>query len=127
MHSLYTFQSRAFTADISSRERLSNNPHLSDPYEAYFVRAARSGTSEDAGMGLFARGPILEGTVIAFYNGIRIEKTAEERREEENIQDDDEFEFKDSHRVRLTKDFDLDIPPGDRDLSQYSATIGHKV
>ena len=78
-------------------------------------------------MGLFARGPILEGTVIAFYNGIRIEKTARERKEEENIQDDDEFEFKDSHRLRLTKDFDLDIPPGDRDLSQYSATIGHKV
>ena len=43
------------------------------------------------------------------------------------LQDDDEFEFKDSYRLRLSKDFDLDIPVSERNLSTYSATKGHLV
>ena len=66
-------QDPCFHLDLSSVSpaRLSRSPFLRDPYEQYFVRVSRS-KFPDAGEGLFAITDILEGTVIAFYNGVRI-------------------------------------------------------
>lgn len=48
-------------------------PHRKDPYESTLVRVAKSEV-EGGGEGLYARKNIPAGTLIAFYNGIRMTK-----------------------------------------------------
>ena len=46
-------------------------PHLPDPYEAIFVEVRQS-CIKDAGQGLFAKTNIEQGTIISFYNGVKV-------------------------------------------------------
>ena len=46
-------------------------PHLPDPYEAIFVEVRQS-RIKDAGQGLFAKTDIEQGTIISFYNGVKV-------------------------------------------------------
>ena len=86
-----------------------------------FAAASRAGTSRGGGGdGVFALGDILDGTVIAFYNGVRIRSDAEES-------DEDDEEESSAYRVNLSDYLDLDIPWPYRSLKYYSATLGHKV
>ena len=57
-----------WTSDWSSSCRA---PHLADPYEAIFVEVRQSGI-KDAGQGLWARTDIEPGTIISFYNGLKV-------------------------------------------------------
>lgn len=55
----------------SSLEKVACPRHLRDPYENSLVRVATSGV-EAGGEGLFARKLLPPGTVVSFYNGVRI-------------------------------------------------------
>merc|ERR1712133_190753 len=67
-----------YNMDIHSQEKLSHYPLLSDPYEQIFVEVRESRIPR-AGDGLFAKVDIEIGTVISFYNGIKVkaEKVSE--------------------------------------------------
>ena len=81
--------------------------------------SARDNAVGDIGDGVFARADILDGTVVAFYNGVR----ARARDDDEEEVDEDE----NAYRVNLSEREDLDIPWPYRSLQHYSATLGHKV
>ena len=58
---------------ISTDLRMLCPPHRQDPYESTLVRVAKSEV-EGGGEGLYARKNIPAGTLIAYYNGIRMTK-----------------------------------------------------
>ena len=58
---------------ISTDLRMLCPPHRQDPYESTLVRVAKSEV-EGGGEGLYARKYIPAGTLIAYYNGIRMTK-----------------------------------------------------
>ena len=94
-----------------------------DPYEASMVEIGRSLVA-GAGEGIFLKQEVEADTVVAFYNGIRPMDTGSDDWEEcayrifmrkedaEDDQDDQDI---------------LDIPSHLRDVSQYAATLAHKV
>ena len=58
---------------ISTDKRMLCPPHQMDPYESTLVRVAKSEV-EGGGEGLYAKRNIPAGTLIAYYNGIRMTK-----------------------------------------------------
>ena len=54
------------------------------------------------------------GTIISFYNGIK-------------VRSDHEFERPTPYKMLLDDDHDIDIPDTMTTLDNYSATLGHKV
>ena len=58
---------------ISTDKRMLCPPHQMDPYESTLVRVAKSEV-EGGGEGLYAKRNIAAGTLIAYYNGIRMTK-----------------------------------------------------
>ena len=59
-----------YTREISELHRMTSTPLLPDPYEQEWVQVKES-TVYGANEGLFARKDVSEGTILAFYNGIR--------------------------------------------------------
>ena len=93
-----------------------------DPYEESLVEVRQS-LMVGAGEGIFLRQEVEADTVVAFYNGIRPTDTDTEDWEacayrifmrKDDAEDDEEQEV-------------LDIPRHLRDVSQYQATLAHKV
>ena len=76
------------------------------------------------GEGVFLKTDVVAGTVVAFYNGIRVTKADDSSWEdcsyrifiknEESEEADDEYDI-------------LDIPPEFRGTNSYSATLAHKI
>ena len=88
----------------------------------------RDSEEEEGGQGLFAARDIEAGTVVAFYNGVRI--PGSEMYEEHdwddcsyrifvNVNHDDEDDDHDGHER-------MDIPEEFRSTKNYCATVGHK-
>lgn len=102
-----------FTFDPATSATFSRTPHLADPYEDIFVEV-RTSKITDAGQGLFAKIDIDVGTIISFYNGIK-------------VRSDHEFERPTPYKMLLDDDHDIDIPDTMTTLDNYSATLGHKV
>ena len=95
-----------------------------DPYEDSLVEVRQSLVA-GAGEGIFLRQGVEAETVVAFYNGIR-----------SSDMDTDTEDWEDcAYRIFMRKkdakdDRDqevLDIPHHLRDVSQYRATLAHKV
>ena len=93
-----------------------------DPYEESLVEVRQS-LMVGAGEGIFLRQEVEADTVVAFYNGIRPTDTVTEDWEacayrifmrKDDAEDDEEQEV-------------LDIPRHLQDVSQYQATLAHKV
>lgn len=105
-----------FAFDPSTSSSISSAPLLPDPYEGHFARGVAG-----AAPGVYAASPVLAGTVVAFYNGVRAAADDEEE------DDEDEREEAGLNRVALTEDLDLTVPLGDRDTGSYCASLGHKV
>ena len=61
-----------FRREISDFLTVTKEPLLSDPYESEWVEV-RPSSVPFADEGLFARRPVEEGQILAFYNGIRRE------------------------------------------------------
>ena len=76
------------------------------------------------GEGVFLKTDVVAGTVVAFYNGIRVTKADDSSwgdcsyrifiKNEESEEADDEYDI-------------LDIPPEFRGTNSYSATLAHKI
>ena len=65
-------QSQPYSFDMSCPSRISRQPLLQDPYEKYFCAVGPSFLARGrGGEGAFAVTDILEGTIVAFYNGVR--------------------------------------------------------
>lgn len=105
-----------YSYDPSTSTRLSSQCLLPDPYEQEFVCVRRSHIPR-AGEGLFAKCDIEMGTVLCFYNGIRLEAGSE----------DDTGHGLDEYRIVLDATTDLSIPAGMTSLKEYAGSLGHKV
>ena len=102
-----------YTLDIASSSIFCRTPHICDPYESFFVEVKPSKII-DAGQGLFAKIDIDVGTVICFYNGVRVKST-------------NDLGEPSPYKMILDETTDIDIPENMTDLENYSATLGHKV
>ena len=54
------------------------------------------------------------GTIISFYNGLKVKS-------------DSEWERPTPYKMYLEDNYDIDVPDSMTSLSNYSATLGHKV
>jgi len=107
---------------ISSRDDISCPPHLRDPYEDQQVEVFTSGIS-GSGEGLQARKKIPAGTLVAYYNGIRI-KSGDKYLVEKNTGYAINLEWD----MELRKNTDvLDILPEYQSTANYTSTLAHKV
>jgi hypothetical protein len=61
-----------FYPDISTDDQLSKFPLLKDPLEDTYVEV-RSSTIKEAGEGLFLKKAVKAGTVVGFFNGVRVD------------------------------------------------------
>ena len=99
-----------YTLDPASPSVFSRDPHLADPYESLFVEVKPS-LIKDAGEGLFAKTDIDVGTIISFYNGVRVRSGYD-------------WEKPTPYKMILDEDSDLDLPEKMTKLENYSATLG---
>jgi len=102
-----------YTSDISGPVKLCQYPHLQDPYEQIFVEVGPS-KFNSAGEGLFAKVDIEVGTIISFYNGIKVPAG-------------NDTDQPSPYKISLDENFDIDLPEEFTCLTAYSATLGHKV
>ena len=103
----------SFTQDLATRAVFCAHPHARDPYEAIFVEVRQS-RIKDAGEGLFARTDIEPGTIISFYNGVKVRAGGD-------------WEKPTPYKMTLDEENDIDLPDSMTSLESYSATLGHKV
>jgi len=106
---------------ISTDSRMLCPPHRQDPYESTLVRVAKSEV-EGGGEGLYARKNIPAGTLIAFYNGIRMTK------EQRTPYGDTGYAIfvEWAERGRKTGDH-MDLPPEFHASENYTSTLAHKL
>ena len=113
---------RVMNSDISTDSNFSQYPLRRDPYESQFVDIS---TSEipNAGEGVFLKRNVIKGTVVAYFNGIRIKKNS--------AFSWNPFKKKSVFLIDFQNDkgddIFLDIPEKFTMSSQYNATSGHKV
>ena len=97
-----------------------------DPYEESLVEVRQSLVA-GAGEGIFLRQEVEAETVVAFYNGIR----SSDMDTDTEDWDWEECAYRIFMRKKDAKDDGdqevLDIPRHLRDVSQYRATLAHKV
>ena len=76
----------SFNREVSNFDFVTNSPQLADPYESRIVKVSKSQV-EGANEGLFARCKIEPNTILAFYNGIRLnpKKARDEPNWEDNV------------------------------------------
>ncbi|XP_065829174.1 histone-lysine N-methyltransferase SETD7-like [Oscarella lobularis] len=103
-----------FERDVSTKDCISANPLLPDPYETKMVYVK---VSPIAGDGLFARRDLPEDRVVSFYNGIRL--THQEVDSRDWSQND--------YTISLDSETVIDIPPSCSDVAAYCASLGHKA
>ena len=90
-----------------------SSPLQSDPYEEQLVEVKDS-LIVDAGQGLFAKKDVEQGTVISFYNGVRVDHD-----EDDTSPSDYNIAFDTTH--------DIDVPDDMASTETYKATLAHKV
>lgn len=109
-------------SDISSDSHLSRNPLVRDPYESKYVDIRKS-KIPNAGEGVFLKKNVSQGKVIAYFNGIRIEKNS--------AFSWNPFKKKSVFLIDFQNDkgdeIFLDIPERFTMSKEYNATSGHKV
>lgn len=106
---------------ISTDKRMLCPPHQMDPYESTLVRVAKSEV-EGGGEGLYAKRNIAAGTLIAYYNGIRMTK------EQRTPYGDTGYAIfvEWAERGRRTGDH-MDLPPEFHSSENYTSTLAHKL
>ncbi len=110
-------QGESYGFEGASRKSLGQNTTTPEPWEAMHVYVRESQLPQ-GGEGLFAKKSIAKGSVLSFYNGIRL-NTASLLMEQRYGHSD--------YRIRLNAETDLDIPKGWESLDKYSATLSHKA
>eukprot|EP00094_Tigriopus_californicus_P006204 TCALIF_05970-PA protein Name:"Similar to setd7 Histone-lysine N-methyltransferase SETD7 (Halocynthia roretzi)" AED:0.01 eAED:0.01 QI:153/1/0.8/1/1/1/5/0/491 len=109
-----------YKRDVSTGTFLSSDPLLRDPFESKMVTVGTS-SIPNAGDGVFTLQDIPKGTVIAYFNGIRL-------KEKHIFNPMRIFTKKSVYLVEIGEydDF-LDIPAQYSNWTTYQATAGHKV
>ncbi|XP_065059251.1 histone-lysine N-methyltransferase SETD7-like [Rhopilema esculentum] len=105
-----------FRRDVSTKEKISEQPLLSDPFEIKRTYVKKSEIS-NAGEGLFARKYIGPDEIVSFYNGVRIPH------EEVDARD---WRFN-GNTISLDDEIVIDVPEGYSSTEVYCATLGHKA
>lgn len=109
-----------YKRDVSTGTMLSSEPLLRDPYESKMVAVSTS-SIPGAGDGVFVLQDVPAGTVIAYFNGIRL-------KEKQIFNPMRMFTKKSVYLVEIGEDDDfLDIPAQYSNWTIYQATAGHKV
>jgi len=102
-----------FSFEEAHIDNFCRSPTTEDPYEALFVEVKQSKISK-AGEGLFAKTDIEVGTIISFYNGLKVRAGFD-------------WEKPTPYRMILDDANDLDVPDDMTSLQSYRASLGHKV
>lgn len=105
-----------YTYEEPSRKVIAKNTMTPDPWESEMVYVKES-LLPQGGEGLFAKKDIPKKNLFALYNGVRFSTATSYHA---NLGPSD-------YRIRLNADIDLDIPHGFHNISQYCATLGHKI
>ena len=101
--------------DLILLKVIAKNPLIPDPWEVEMVYVGES-LLPQGGEGLFAKKDIPKKNLLSLYNGVRLSTATLYAKYSSS-----------DYRIRLNADVDLDIPSGSERLSQYCATLGHKV
>jgi len=112
---------RHFSFSPSTRDAITVPPLQQDPYESTLVEVGAS-SLEGGGECLYARRDIPAGTLIAYYNGIRLgpgEKTP--------YHDTGYAIYVEWKRKRGQKGDHMDIPPDYQQSTNYVASLAHKL
>ncbi|XP_070613844.1 histone-lysine N-methyltransferase SETD7 isoform X3 [Erythrolamprus reginae] len=108
--------SPVYSFDKSTSSCISTNPLLPDPYESERVYVDASLIS-NAGEGLFTKIAAEAGTVLSFYNGIRI-----------THQEVDSRDWSlNGNTISLDDETVIDVPEPYSHVSKYCASLGHKA
>lgn len=102
-----------YSFDPASPAVFCRAPQVPDPYEEIFVEVKPSNIA-NAGEGLFAKIDIDVGTVISFYNGVR-------------VRPGHDWERPTPYKMVLDETSDIDLPENMTKIENYRATLGHKV
>ena len=105
----------------------SSDPSMKDPYETKYIRVRRSGI-ENSGEGVFALEDLPPGFLAAVFNGYKVplcsgkDLTA-------GLSSLAEVYERLAYNIHMPEDesFFLDFPPARASLTEYSASLGHKV
>lgn len=110
-------QGEAYEFEEPSRKSLGKNPMVPEPWENTLVYVKASELPQ-GGDGLFAKQLRPKGSMLAFYNGIRLNTSSLLMEQRYGHSD---------YRIRLNAEVDLDIPKGYESLEKYCATLAHKA
>ena len=113
-----------FTYEEITETFLTASPTLMDPHDRRHLFIAPSKVMGVKGDGLYARRPILAGSLVATYAGLLVPD--EDALMHANMT---AAEREDAHKNLISFDDDvaLDIPPGMSNVTVYRASVGHKV
>jgi hypothetical protein len=114
-----------YNYDPGTRDVMSSDPLLPDPYETQYCYV-RTSKIKGAKEGIFAKRDLLDGTIVAFYNGVRMRS---------NELDADKADWEaNAYKIMdlLGADEDgvegvLDIPTEYVSLKKYKASLAHKA
>ena len=113
---------RRYSYDPSTRDRISKQPLLPDPYETRTVYVGpsrvRARCGVNAGEGLFARRAMCAGRIVSWYNGVRVPCAEVDNRPDWSLND---------NVINLDEDTAIDVPPELSSCKAYCASLGHKA
>ncbi|XP_004073641.1 histone-lysine N-methyltransferase SETD7 [Oryzias latipes] len=108
--------SPVYSYDKSTSTCIATHTLLPDPYESQRVFVADS-KIKGAGQGLFAKKDSEPGTVMAFYNGVRITHSEVDSRDW----------ALNGNTISLDEDTVIDVPKPFDQTERYCASLGHKA
>ncbi len=112
-----------FVYEVSNKThitRTEGSRHLRDPYEAQYIEV-RMSHLPSAGRGVFLKRPAKAGTIVGFYNGVRMSNFESKiRRADRTSSYRMDNDWAEPNQV-------LNIPEGLREPHEYNATLGHFV
>jgi len=110
-------EGQVYEFEEPGRKTIAKNPLLPEPWEATLSYVKQSNLDQ-GGEGLFCKQKRPKGSLVAFYNGIRLNSSSILMEERYGRSD---------YRIRLNANRDLDIPKGYESSSKYCATLAHKI
>lgn len=105
----------------ATKTYIGDNPLVSDPYEDSMVALGNSSVP-DSGDGLFAKKDMPKGTIVAFYNGVRLPYKLGGPKEDWSTS---------GYKIYINADYEsgerMDIPEEYISYNNYKASLGHKL
>ena len=109
----------SYKHDPANSKSISSNPLMEDPYESRMVEVTLC-KDQSKGEGLFVRKSVPANTILAFYNGVKLEEKDCPKSEDWR---EDAYKIMDL----LPTPGVLDIPLAFQSLANYCASLAHKA